>query len=312
VQLRLVVGSIEAQTAGEVDEDLLLVELAEHFGRGLQRGELAVGIEDIELGVILTEGRTGVGAAGVVRGFDGALRLANRERLQNRQQLAAIRREVLQDVDRLALVAQDRNQVGSGHLGAQKLLGGADGAQLVRRIHGRHVEVKGDQAAVLVALVSSVAFLAGGFRGEGRTCKLLVDADVFALFGLCGQRLGGLQVLVLAEFDSLRNTVFGDRKVLGGKAVNGVALLVFGGYRFDDQLGLNREREFLFGLRSLVLANLLGCHPCGGASGGEEQGNHEHRGLEQRSCPHFRTSGAAWFAGYALGWRQQGIRTGCC
>ena len=36
VQLGLVVDAVEAQAAGKVDERLLLVELAEHVGRGLQ------------------------------------------------------------------------------------------------------------------------------------------------------------------------------------------------------------------------------------------------------------------------------------
>ena len=91
--------------------DFLLVHLAEHFGRGLQRGELAIGIEDVELAVVLAEGRAGVGAAGVVGGFGGSLALAHDQGLENAEQPVAIGGEVLQDVDDAALVADDRNHV---------------------------------------------------------------------------------------------------------------------------------------------------------------------------------------------------------
>ena len=72
VQLGLVVDAIEPQAAGKVDERFLLVKLAKHFGRGLQGGELPVGIEDVELAVVLAECRAGVGAACVVHVFGGS------------------------------------------------------------------------------------------------------------------------------------------------------------------------------------------------------------------------------------------------
>ena len=92
VQLRLVVDAVQAQAAGKVNERLLLVHVPQHPGRGLQRGELAVGIEDVELAVVLPEGRAGVGAAGVVDAVGGALPFADDHGLQNAQQAIAIAR----------------------------------------------------------------------------------------------------------------------------------------------------------------------------------------------------------------------------
>ncbi len=87
VELRLVVDAVEAQAAGKVDERLLLVQLAKHFCRGLKRRELAVGVEDVELAVVLAEGGAGVGAAGVVDGLVVSLAFANDQRLKNAEQL---------------------------------------------------------------------------------------------------------------------------------------------------------------------------------------------------------------------------------
>ena len=58
-------SAVQPQAAGEVDQRFLLAELAQHFRGGLQRGQLAIGIENIELAVVLAEGRAGIGGAGV-------------------------------------------------------------------------------------------------------------------------------------------------------------------------------------------------------------------------------------------------------
>ena len=54
--------AVQPQAAGEIDQRLLLVQLPEHLDGGLQRGQLAVGVEDVELAVVLAERRAGVGA----------------------------------------------------------------------------------------------------------------------------------------------------------------------------------------------------------------------------------------------------------
>src|SRR5260370_29137478 len=55
LQLRFIVYAIQSQAAGKVDERLLLVQLPKHSGGRLQRGKLAVSIEDVALAVILAE-----------------------------------------------------------------------------------------------------------------------------------------------------------------------------------------------------------------------------------------------------------------
>jgi hypothetical protein len=88
-------------------------------------GELAIGVEDVELAVVLAEGGAGVGAAGIVDGLRRSLPFAHDQGLENAEQLVAIGGEVLEDVDRTALVAKDGDQIDGGHLGADELLGGA-------------------------------------------------------------------------------------------------------------------------------------------------------------------------------------------
>ena len=86
MKLGLIVDAIQTEAAGEVDQSLLLVDLAEHLGGGLQGGELAIGIEDVELAVVLAEGGAGVGAAGVIDRFDRALAFADDHGLENAEQ----------------------------------------------------------------------------------------------------------------------------------------------------------------------------------------------------------------------------------
>ena len=77
VQLRLIVHPVQAQAAGEVEQGLLLAQLAQHRRRGLQRGKLPVGVEDVEFAVVLAEGRAGIGGAGVAVGLIEALIFAD-------------------------------------------------------------------------------------------------------------------------------------------------------------------------------------------------------------------------------------------
>ncbi len=179
VELRLVIDAVEAQAAGEVDERFLLVQLAQHLGRGLQGGELAIGVEDVELAVVLAECGAGVGAAGIVDGLGGSLAFANDKGFKNAEQLVAIGGEVLQDVDRATLVAQDGYQVDRGQLRANELLRSRERAQLVGRAHRSHVEVERKQPAILIAIVLH------GFRLNLGSRELLVNLDIFAA-GRCG------------------------------------------------------------------------------------------------------------------------------
>ena len=79
-QLRLIVDAVEIHPAGKVDEHLLFAQRSQGFRDGLKRGQLPVGIEDIEFGVVLPERGSGVGGTGVGIGFAGVIGLAHHER----------------------------------------------------------------------------------------------------------------------------------------------------------------------------------------------------------------------------------------
>ena len=150
VQLRNIVHAVQPQSAGEINERFLFAHLLQHPGRGLQSGELPVGVEDVELAVVLPERCAGVGAAGVIDGIGRPLTFAHNQRFKNAQQPVAVGREILQHVHRSAVESQNRNQVGGGHLLAHKVLGSRKGAHLVLRRHGAHVKVKRQQPVVFV------------------------------------------------------------------------------------------------------------------------------------------------------------------
>ena len=127
-QLRGVVGAVQAQAAAEVDERLLLGERPQHGDGRLQRRELPVGVEDVELGVALAEGRRLVG---LVADAVAVLVLAVDQHVDDVADHGAIGGEVLLDADRAALVGHDRHQVRRRHLRRHVLDRGLKRAQLV-------------------------------------------------------------------------------------------------------------------------------------------------------------------------------------
>ena len=153
VELRLVVHAIQPQAAGKVDQRFLLAELPQHFGGGLQRGQLPVGVEDVELAVVLTKRRSGVGSAGIVRDSSKSLAFSHDHGFDDAQQPVAVIREILKHVDGAARISQDGNEVRRSHLRPDELLRRGQRAHLVRGRHGGHVEIQRQQAAVLVSEV---------------------------------------------------------------------------------------------------------------------------------------------------------------
>ena len=89
-QLRLVIDAVEPQAAREVDQRLLLVERLQHTDRRLDGGQLPVGIEDVELAIVLPERGARVGGTGVRRVFVEALAFARDNRADYRKQLLAV------------------------------------------------------------------------------------------------------------------------------------------------------------------------------------------------------------------------------
>ena len=79
LELRLVVDAVEVQPAGEVDQHLLLIEIGKQLDGGLQRIQLAVGGEEIELAIVLAEGAAVIGGAVVTDDGVEPLGLADEE-----------------------------------------------------------------------------------------------------------------------------------------------------------------------------------------------------------------------------------------
>src|ERR1017187_2266722 len=75
LELRLVIDTVQTQAAREIQQHLLFVERAEHAHGALQRGKLAIGVEEIELAVVFAEGRAIVGSTIVAEEFVQTLAL---------------------------------------------------------------------------------------------------------------------------------------------------------------------------------------------------------------------------------------------
>ena len=74
--------------------------MPEHLDGGLQRGQLAVGGEDVELAVVLAESRAGVGAASSLESSRQPWSSPTMSLVMASQQLVAIVGEILQDLYR--------------------------------------------------------------------------------------------------------------------------------------------------------------------------------------------------------------------
>ena len=150
-QLRLVVDAVQPQTAGEVDERLLLGESAQQRRRGLQRRQLPVRIEDAELRIVLAEGRADIGIVGDAVAI---LVVAEDQRLHHLAQLRPIVGEILLHPHGAAAKRHDRQHVRRLHVGVDELLRGRVRARLVGRRHRRQIEIEDEQSAVAVACVA--------------------------------------------------------------------------------------------------------------------------------------------------------------
>ena len=150
-QLRLVVDAVEPQAAGEVDQRLLLRQRAQHRRRRLQRRQLAVGVQDAELGIVLPEGGADVG---VVGDAVAVLVVAEDQRLDHVAQRAAVGGEVLLDADGAAAEGHDRQQVRRLHLRVDEGLRRGVGAHLIAGRHRGQIEIEHQQPPVAVARVA--------------------------------------------------------------------------------------------------------------------------------------------------------------
>ncbi len=234
VQLRLVVDAVQPQAAGEVDQRFLLVELAQHLGGGLERGQLAVGVEDVELAVVLAEGRAGVGGAGVVWSISSkpwpsptisvSRMLNSRSRSSVKScststappeyRMMATRSAGVICVRMNFCAASSARNWSAGGMAVMSKYSASRRRSLYRSFPGAFGRDLGSGRA-------------GRRRGYSRGAGGVPQG---AALGVSGS------FWYSQETDGLRHAVFGDREILGGQAFDGIAVLVLDHDGLDDQL----------------------------------------------------------------------------
>ena len=252
MKLRLVIDAIQAKPAGEVDQRLLLTQVAEYSCRGFERRKLPVGVKNIEFAVILAERRACIGTARVIDSLRRALALTHDHRLENAQQPITIGSEVLQDVDRSALVSKNRHPIRRRHLSANELLRCGERAKLLGRLHRRHIEIECEKSPVLVALAAC------RFGCDLRPRELPVERNVLVVPRQRRQRLSCLgEILAFANPRCLRQAVLGYFKVICRQARNEIPVFVLHNHRLNHQLHVDREHRPFRSIGGLICADFL-------------------------------------------------------
>ncbi len=249
-QLRLVVQAGLGHAAGEVHQGLLFGQRAEHAHRCFERGQLAVGIEDVEFGVVRRISGAGVFRAVIAGGAGDVGALADGQALDVLGQKVAVVGEVLEDLE---VVGEGHNshQVRGRHLVLHELQGGVPRPHLVLDGHSRQVEEHHQQAAVPVL---DLAGLGGRDLGADDGFDH-VGLQRFGRSGGGGIGFGRLlrrrgcrgcrifQLLVFEDLDGLRLAVFRDGEIGRLQAFDRVAILILGRYVDDHQLGSSFKLE---------------------------------------------------------------------
>ena len=160
--------------------------------------------------VVLPESGAGVGRAVVTRRLVESLAQPDDELVHRVLYLRAVAGEILPDAHGAALERHDRHEIGRIHLRVDELQRGVEGPQLIRGLHGGHIEVQSQQAVVAVASVARL------FRRD------LHLRGAAAQWGRpdCGDGAGsgelacGLQPLKLDKADGLRHAIFGQNEII--------------------------------------------------------------------------------------------------
>ena len=206
-QLRLVVDAGLTEAAGEVNERLLFRESRQHPRGLLKPLQFAVGVKDVELGLVRYEG--GAGVLVVVTGVVGEIRhfrhFADGKSFDDAGELIAIAGEVGQN-GHPAGIEQHRHDIVLGDLGREIVHGGFLRAQLLGDSHGREIEIEDHQPLVVILNLPRNFGGNGGF-GRFRQFHLVAERDERRRFGHVGQ------LLELKDRDLLWFAVFGNRKV---------------------------------------------------------------------------------------------------
>ncbi len=234
-QLRLVVGAVQPQTAGEVDQRLLIRQAAEHRHRRLQRRQLTIRIQDVELGIVLPERRADVG--GRVGNAVAVLVVAEHHPGDHVAQLLPVVGEILLHAHRAAFEAHDGQKIGRLHLLLDELQRRGVRARQVRRRQRRHVEVEHDEPAIAVLDVSGSG---NGNASLGDRRRWRGGRSRRGIGHRRGRRRrgGGRRIFEALKFDEahrLRLAVLGDDEIARSQSFDGFPVLVLDADRLDDE-----------------------------------------------------------------------------
>ena len=246
--LRLIVDAGLADAARKINQRLLFGKWSQ-LARGVfQRAQLAIGIENIELGVIggkLPAVVGGIGSGGRDgRQFAG---IAHAQRLNGSHQGFAIVAEFLHHAQFVG-ERHDFHGIRRGHLRVDELEGGVARANLLGGLHGRKIEEHGNQPPVL----EIVRLHRRGRCSRRGSWSALGFRRSTSLQRGCGHFQGGQSVAIEAlhfeNRDLLRLAVFEQGELILFQVLDRFAIFIFYGHVDDDQVRVGPE-----GWRRLVL-----------------------------------------------------------
>ena len=143
--LRVVVSAVHTEAVREEDERLLLGQRTQHRHRRLQRRQLPVGGEDVELAVVLAE--CGAEVLEVEHAVAVGV-LAVGQDVEDVRELPPVVGEILLHPHGPAAIRQDRDEIRLGHLAVQVGRRAGEHALLGCVVGIREVEEQDDQAPV--------------------------------------------------------------------------------------------------------------------------------------------------------------------
>lgn len=241
-ELRAVFFAGLRDAAGELNDGLAARDVAEQVGESLEGGELAVGIEDVELGLVGGEGGTVVLGDGVIgRGRKvGELGiLTGDEAGHGLFEEVAIVGEVGED---LQLVAEGdhADQVGRRHLLAEELARRVGRAEQVFGLERGHIEEEDDHAAVAHGLANLFP-LGDGAQGHD---------EGGGVIGIAGG-LDPFDIVVVEVRDGLELAVFSEVELRLLETLDGLAVFVEHLNINLDQVGEGADDTFALGQRGV-------------------------------------------------------------
>ncbi len=235
--LRLVVDAGLAHASGNVHHHLLFRQVRQRARDRLQRRQLLIRVEDVELGLVGDEGRARIltRASARVREPCEFGRLADRHAFDHLGQNVAVLGEIGQNVDR-AGVQHHRHDIVLGDALLEILQRGILRPQLVRYGHRGEIEEQHHQALVVIL------HLARRLKGDGgvgslRQLELIGELKLRRRLRLHGQNLG------LKDFDLLLLAVLGHGEIGDLEPVDGVAGLILHGHVHHHQPGTGSEQR---------------------------------------------------------------------